>query len=44
MRNEAADPIHDHAPQLAPMHKVRSVLDILDQLDKENANRRFNNR
>ena len=40
----AADPIHDHAPQLAPMHKVRSVLDILDQLDKENSNRRFNNR
>jgi len=39
---DAADPIHDHAPQLAPKHKVRSVLAILDQLDKEKTNRRFN--
>lgn len=37
----AADPIHDHLPQSAPRHKVRGVLSILDQLDKENPNRRF---
>lgn len=37
----AADPIHDHRPQSAPKHKVRGVLSILDQLEKENTNRRF---
>ena len=37
-----ADPIHDHRPQTAPQRKVRSVLDILDQLDRENSTRRFN--
>ena len=36
-----SDPIHDHLPQAAPMRKVRGVLGILDQLDKENINRRF---
>jgi hypothetical protein len=35
-----ADPIHDHAPQVAPKHKVNKVLGILDQLDRENSNRR----
>jgi hypothetical protein len=37
----AADPIHDHIPQSAPRRKARGVLAILDQLEKENANRRF---
>ena len=36
----AADPIHDHRPQSAPKHQVNRVLDILDQLDRENSNRR----
>ncbi len=36
-----ADPIHDHRPQTAPSRKVRGVLSILDQLDRENSNRRF---
>jgi len=37
----ASATIHDHAPHRAPKHKVRGVLSILDQLDKENVNRRF---
>jgi hypothetical protein len=37
----AADPIHDHRPQAAPKHKINRVLGILDQLDRENTNRRF---
>lgn len=37
-----ADPIHDHRPRSAPKHKVNRVLGILDQLDRENSNRRFN--
>jgi hypothetical protein len=36
-----SDPIHDHRPQSAPSRKVRGVLGILDQLDRENSNRRF---
>jgi hypothetical protein len=36
-----ADPIRDHLPQSAPSRKVRGVLSILDQLDRENSNRRF---
>jgi hypothetical protein len=36
-----ADPIHDHRPQSAPSRKVRGVLSILDQLEKQNSNRRF---
>jgi hypothetical protein len=35
------DPIRDHTPQAAPRRKVRGVLSILDQLDRENSNRRF---
>jgi hypothetical protein len=38
----AADPLRDHLPQSAPGHKVKRVLSILDQLDRENTNRRFN--
>lgn len=37
-----ADPIVDHAPMRAPRHKANRVLGILDQLEKENSNRRFN--
>jgi hypothetical protein len=37
----AADPIHDHAPRRAAGHKVNRVLGILDELEKENTNRRF---
>jgi hypothetical protein len=37
----AADPIHDHRPQSAPKHRANRVLGILDQLEKENVNRRF---
>ena len=37
-----ADPLHDHRPRSAPRHKVNRVLGILDQLDRENSNRRFN--
>lgn len=37
----AADPIHDHRPQSRPKHKVNRVLGILDELDRENSNRRF---
>ena len=37
----AADPIHDHRPQSAPRRKVNRTLAILDQLDRENPNRRF---
>jgi len=37
----AADHIHDHAPQTGTKHKVRGVLNILDQIEKENVNRRF---
>jgi hypothetical protein len=36
-----ADIIHDHRPSTAPGHKVNRVIGILDQLEKENANRRF---
>jgi hypothetical protein len=36
-----ANPIRDHIPQAAPRRKVRSVLSILDQLDREQSNRRF---
>jgi hypothetical protein len=36
-----ADPIRDHVPRTAPSRKVRGVLGILDQLDRENINRRF---
>ena len=36
-----ADPIRDHTPRSAPQRKVRSVLSILDQLDREQSNRRF---
>jgi hypothetical protein len=38
-----ADPIRDHVPRSAPARKVRGVLSILDQLDRNtNPNRRFN--
>jgi len=37
----AADPIHDHTPSRAPGYKINRVLGILDQLEKENSNRRF---
>jgi len=33
--------IRDHVPQRAPGRKVRGVLAILDQIEKENLNRRF---
>ena len=36
-----ADPIRDHTPRTAPQRKVRGVLSILDQLDRQNINRRF---
>lgn len=36
-----ADPLRDHVPQTAAQRKVRGVLSILDQLDRENSNRRF---
>ena len=36
-----ADPLRDHVPQAAPKRKVGRVLSILDQLDRENSNRRF---
>ena len=35
-----ADPIVDRVPQTRAKHKVRGVLGILDQLDR-NSNRRF---
>jgi len=37
----AAEVIHDHIPQSAPARKVRNVLSILDQIDREQSNRRF---
>ena len=37
-----ANPIRDHVPQVAPKRKVRGVLSILDQLDRQNSTRRFN--
>lgn len=40
----AADPIRDHLPQSAPGHEVKRVLSILDELDRQNSNRRFNNK
>jgi hypothetical protein len=36
-----ADPIRDHAPRTAPKRKIRGVLSILDQLDRQSLNRRF---
>ncbi len=33
--------IRDHVPLRAPGRKVRGVLAILDQIEKENLNRRF---
>ena len=36
-----ADPLRDHVPQAAPKHKANRVLAILDQIDRENSNRRF---
>ena len=36
-----ADPIRDHTPRSAPQRKVRNVLSILDQIDREQSNRRF---
>jgi hypothetical protein len=36
-----ADPIRDHLPASAPQRKVRGVLAILDQIQRENLNRRF---
>jgi len=35
-----SDPLRDHVPQVAPKRKVRGVLAILDQLDRQ-SNRRF---
>ena len=40
-RNQA-NPIRDHTPRFAPGRKVRNVLSILDQIEKEHSNRRFN--
>jgi len=37
-----ANPIRDHLPQAAPGRKVRGVLAILDQIENQNSNRRFN--
>jgi len=37
-----ADPIRDHTPRSAPARKVRNVLSILDEIDREQSNRRFN--
>jgi len=36
-----ANPIRDHVPQTAPKRRVRGVLSILDQLDRQNSTRRF---
>ena len=36
-----ADPIRDHLPASAPQRKVRGVLALLDQIERENSNRRF---
>ena len=36
-----SDPLRDHIPQSAPKRRVRGVLSILDQLDREQSNRRF---
>ena len=41
INHAAADPILDHAPRVAPKRKTRGVLAILDQIEKENINRRF---
>ena len=37
-----ADPILDHIPQRRHKGSTNRVLSILDQLDRENSNRRFN--
>ncbi|MEI6177996.1 MAG: hypothetical protein WCS43_13980 [Verrucomicrobiota bacterium] len=36
-----ADPLRDHIPQSARKHKVRGVLAALDQIEREQSNRRF---
>jgi hypothetical protein len=35
------NPILDHTPRHAPQRKVKRVLDLLDQLENQNINRRF---
>lgn len=37
-----ANPLRDHAPRTAPGRKVRRVLEILNDIENQNINRRFN--
>ena len=40
-RSKWMNPILDHTPRHAPQRKVKRVLDLLDQLENQNINRRF---